>query len=62
MCRRAGRRRAPSFARVIPGLPDGDYALLRFRTLFSGKPDAEESVTLERDSAGAWQVVGYVIR
>ena len=51
-----------TFARVIPGLPDGDYALLRFRTLFSGKPDAEESVTLERDSAGAWQVVGYVIR
>jgi hypothetical protein len=51
-----------AFARVIPGLPDGDYALLRFRTLFSGKPDAEESVTLERDAAGAWQVVGYVIR
>src|SRR4029453_2845375 len=24
-----------TFARVIPGLPDGDYALLRFRTLFS---------------------------
>ena len=38
-----------AFARVIPGLPDGDYALLRFRTLFSGKPDAEESLTLERD-------------
>jgi hypothetical protein len=51
-----------TFARVIPGLPEGDYALLRFRTLFSGKPDAEESVTLERDSAAAWQVVGYVIR
>ncbi len=51
-----------SFARVIPGLPDGDYALLRFRTIFAGKPDAEESVTLVRDDTGAWQVVGYVIR
>ena len=51
-----------AFARVIPGLPDGDYALLRFSTLFSGKPDAEESLTLERDPAGVWQVVGYVIR
>ena len=36
---RAARRR---LARVIPGLPDGDYALLRFRTMFAGKPDAEE--------------------
>ena len=52
-----------AFVRVIPGLPDGDYALLRFRTMFAGKPDAEESVTLTRDAAGnAWLVVGYVIR
>jgi hypothetical protein len=51
-----------SFARAIPGLPDGDYALLRFRTIYAGKPDAEESVTLARDGAGPWQVVGYVIR
>jgi hypothetical protein len=51
-----------SFTRVIPGMPDGDYALLRFRTLFAAKPDAEESVTLEHDVGGTWQVVGYVIR
>ena len=51
-----------AFARAIPGLPDGDYALLRFRTIFAGKPDAEESVTLTHDGGDAWQVVGYVIR
>ncbi len=51
-----------SFARVIPGLPDGDYALLRYRTVFAAKPDAEESVTLEHEAGGTWQVVGYVIR
>ncbi len=52
-----------AFTRVIPGLPDGDYALLRFRTMFAGKPDAEESVTLTRDAASnSWLVVGYVIR
>ena len=51
-----------SFARIIPGLPDGDYALLRDRTVFAAKPDAEESVTLEHGAGGTWQVVGYEIR
>jgi hypothetical protein len=50
------------FLREIPGQPDGDYALLKFRTAFANKAVAEESVTLDREADGAWRVVGYFIR
>jgi hypothetical protein len=50
------------FLREIPGQPDGDYALLKFRTAFTNKSGAEESVTLEREADGAWRIVGYFIR
>ena len=50
------------FLREIPGQPDGDYALLKFRTAFANKIAAEESVTLQREADGVWRVVGYFIR
>jgi hypothetical protein len=50
------------FEKAVPGMPDGDYALLRFRTIFAGKPDGEESITMERGPDGMWAVVGYVVR
>jgi hypothetical protein len=50
------------FLKEIPGQPDGDYALLKFRTAFANKSAAEESVTLEREADGVWRVVGYFIR
>jgi hypothetical protein len=41
---------------------EGDYALLLFRTSFDNRTDARETVTLERESDGAWRVIGYFIR
>ena len=49
------------FSRSFPGMPDGDYVLLVFRSSFSKKSEATESVTLERDSVGNWHVIGYFI-
>jgi hypothetical protein len=49
------------FMKSIPGQPDGDYALLQFRTSFEKKESARETVTLE-SSDGKWRVVGYFIR
>ena len=46
----------------IPGAPDGDYALLVFRTSFARKTDSSEHLTLEREADGAWRVIGYLIR
>ena len=39
--------------RQIPGAPDGDYALLEFRTSFAKKTNARETVTLEREADDA---------
>jgi hypothetical protein len=51
-----------TFATSFPGAPDGNYAIVVFRTSFAKKTDAAETVTLEREADGAWRVVGYVIR
>jgi hypothetical protein len=48
------------FEKSFPGLPDGDYAIIVFRTSFANKASARETITLEREE-GAWRVVGYLI-
>jgi len=51
-----------AFQRSLPGVPDGDFALLQFRTSFAKQTNAGETVTLEREADGAWRVIGYFIR
>lgn len=50
------------FESSFPGLPDGDYAQVLFRTSFEKKPGAGEVLTLEREADGQWRVVGYFPR
>jgi hypothetical protein len=50
------------FTKSFPGAPDGDYALLAFRTNFAKKTDARETLTLEREADGNWRVIGYFIQ
>ena len=50
------------FQSSIPGMPDGQYAQILFRTRFAGKPDASEQLTLEREADGEWRVIGYFPR
>jgi len=50
------------FQRQIPGMPDGEYAQILFRTSFANKPDGTESLTLEREADGQWRVIGYFPR
>jgi hypothetical protein len=50
-----------SFQRKLVGFPDGDYAMIVFRTSFAAKPVARELVSLERVD-NRWVVVGYVIQ
>ena len=45
-----------------PGAPDGEYAVLVFRTAFEKKTDAAETLTMEREPDGKWRVIGYSIR
>jgi hypothetical protein len=51
-----------SFLKEMPGAPNGDYALVVFRTAFENKTEGHESVTLEREKDGTWRVVGYFLR
>jgi uncharacterized protein DUF4019 len=50
------------FQKRIPGMPDGDYAQIVFRTIFASKPDGSEQVSLEREADGQWRVIGYFPR
>ncbi len=44
----------------LPGAPDGDYVVLRYRTEFRHKKSAVETVTPMLDQ-GQWRVSGYFI-
>jgi hypothetical protein len=50
------------FEKSFPGAPEGEYAVLAFRTAFEKEAGGTETVTLEREPDGIWRVVGYTIR
>jgi hypothetical protein len=52
---------ATTFNKDIPDLPSGEYANVQFRTNFSNKVDAHESISLERSADGTWVVIGYAL-
>jgi hypothetical protein len=53
---------ATQFRKNIPGVPDGDYAIVVFRTKFANRAEAHETVTFDHELDGAWRVIGYSIR
>jgi opacity protein-like surface antigen len=56
-------RNAPTvrFATSLPGVPDGQYAMLQFHTKFAHKADAIETITMAMDD-GTWKLAGYFIK
>jgi hypothetical protein len=52
---------ATTFNKDAPDLPPGEYANVQFRTNFSNKIDAHESISLERVADGTWVVIGYAL-
>ena len=46
------------FTRTLPGVPDGEYVVLRYETEFANKKNAVETVTPMKDSDGRWRVAG----
>lgn len=49
------------FPQSLPGLPDGQYAILMFNTQFGQKNESVETVSLSGNN-GEWKVMGYFIR
>lgn len=54
--------RSATAAHSLPGAPDGDYYVLRFRSSFEKKAEATETVTPMKDADGHWRVSGYHIK
>ena len=49
------------FTTTLPGAPQGEYAVIRFKTNFSGKPNSVETIT-PMMANGSWRVSGYFIK
>jgi len=50
-----------TFAKTLPGAPDGNYALMQFQSSFQKKSSAVEMLTLMAEG-DQWRVAGYFIR
>jgi hypothetical protein len=50
-----------TFAKTLPGAPDGNYALMQFQTSFQQKASAVETLTMMADGE-QWRVAGYFIK
>jgi hypothetical protein len=51
-----------TYARSLPGAPDGEYVVVQFNTSFENKKSAVETVTPMLDKDGKWRVSGYYIK
>lgn len=54
--------KSATFARSLPGAPDGEYVVIQFDTQFANKATAVETVTPMREKDGSWRVSGYYIK
>ena len=51
-----------TFARTLPGAPDGEYVVFQFSTSFENKASAIETVTAMKEQDETWRVAGYYIK
>ncbi len=50
------------FAASLPGVPDGEYVVIQFKTSFKNKASSVETVTPSLEKDGVWRVSGYFIK
>jgi len=50
-----------TMSKTLPGAPDGNYAVIRAKTVFKNKAQALETVTLSFED-GKWKTAGYFVR
>ncbi len=61
---KVGRRKLKSatYARTLPGAPDGEYVVIQYDSSFEHKESATETVTPMLDVDGQWRVSGYFMK
>jgi hypothetical protein len=55
------KQQSITFAKSLPGAPDGSYAVIVFRASYANKASAIETLTLMVDG-DKWRAAGYFIR
>jgi|ERR1039458_7454234 hypothetical protein len=55
-------RKSVEYRRQLPGVPEGEYALLKYDTDFEHKKKALETVTMALEKDGHWRAAGYSIK
>lgn len=51
-----------SYSEQLPGAPAGQYVVIQYKSQFSNKQDAIETITPMKDADGTWRVAGYFIK
>lgn len=51
-----------TYTTELPGVPDGEYVVIQYSTVFSNKSNAIETITPMKDPDGEWRVSGYYIK
>jgi hypothetical protein len=51
-----------TYAKELPGAPDGDYVVIQYESSFEHKQSAVETITPMLDKDGQWRVSGYFIK
>jgi hypothetical protein len=59
---RQRREQSATFTRALPGVPDGEYVVLKFDSAFESKAQAVETAVAVREGDGAWKIAGYFIQ
>lgn len=54
--------KSATFAKSLPGAPDGEYVVIQYNTQFEKKAQAIETVTPMHEPDGSWKVSGYYIK
>lgn len=54
--------KSATFARSLPGAPDGEYVILQYYAEFEHKEAAIETVTPMLEADGSWKVSGYYVK
>jgi len=52
---------AAQYTTSLPGSPDGEYVVIKFKTGFENKTYAMETITAQKEKDGQWRVSGYYI-
>jgi len=54
--------KSATYAKTLPGAPDGEYVVIQYDSSFEHKQSAVETITPMLDKDGKWRISGYFIK